>query len=138
MEREIRDLKFLIGQILARLDEVHPQRISELRNTVSFHSLEKMESLTFSCRSAPGAPKSFVEFGVENYTEANTLFLLQQHNWRGLIIDGNSDSINAVLSRETFWRHNLIAKSAFITRDNINNIISDAGFNGKSDYLVST
>jgi len=33
----------------------------------------------------PPALHSFVEFGVENYREANTRFLLQNRNWRGLI-----------------------------------------------------
>ena len=30
----------------------------------------------------------FVEFGVEDYTESNTRFLLVNDNWRGLVIDG--------------------------------------------------
>ena len=30
----------------------------------------------------------FVEFGVENYAESNTRFLLVHDNWRGLIMDG--------------------------------------------------
>ena len=33
---------------------------------------------------------SFIEFGVELYDEANTRFLLENRNWRGLIIDANS------------------------------------------------
>jgi hypothetical protein len=34
--------------------------------------------------------KRFVEFGVENYTECNTKFLLMTQNWRGLIMDGSN------------------------------------------------
>jgi hypothetical protein len=33
--------------------------------------------------------KIFVEFGVENYAESNTRFLLINNNWSGLIIDGS-------------------------------------------------
>ena len=29
----------------------------------------------------------FIEFGVENYEEANTKFLLESFNWEGLIIN---------------------------------------------------
>src|SRR5690606_18736977 len=32
----------------------------------------------------------FVEFGVEDYTESNTRFLLINNNWSGLIFDGSS------------------------------------------------
>ncbi|MDI6739908.1 MAG: hypothetical protein QME74_06045, partial [Candidatus Edwardsbacteria bacterium] len=28
--------------------------------------------------------KSFIEFGVQDYTESNTRFLLKNDNWRGL------------------------------------------------------
>ena len=31
----------------------------------------------------------FVEFGVENYTESNTRFLLINNQWAGLVIDGS-------------------------------------------------
>ena len=33
--------------------------------------------------------QTFVEFGVEDYTESNTRFLLMNNNWSGLIIDGS-------------------------------------------------
>jgi hypothetical protein len=79
--------------------------------------------------------RSFVEFGVENYEEANTRFLLENDNWRGLILDGNSDNMAAVRSSNLFWRHDLSATAAFITRDNINDLISRAGFTGAIGLL---
>src|SRR5688572_4112141 len=33
--------------------------------------------------------KTFVEFGVENYTESNTRFLLMNNNWTGLVLDSS-------------------------------------------------
>ena len=33
--------------------------------------------------------RTFVEFGVDNYQESNTRFLLTNNKWRGLVIDGN-------------------------------------------------
>ena len=33
--------------------------------------------------------KTFIEFGVENYLESNTRFLLINNNWKGLIIASN-------------------------------------------------
>lgn len=70
-------------------------------------------------------PKAFVEFGVENYTEANTRFLLKFRNFQGLVIDGSQDNINFIKHDEIYWRHDLHAQCAFITKDNINSIIQD-------------
>ncbi|MEI3648822.1 MAG: hypothetical protein ACK5RT_00280 [Dolichospermum sp.] len=47
--------------------------------------------------------KIFIEFGVENYTESNTRFLLINDNWAGLVIDGLSILPN----------HNLVSNIGF-------------------------
>ena len=41
-------------------------------------------------RHVPIERKIFVEFGVQDYQEANTRFLLVHRNWSGLVIDGDS------------------------------------------------
>jgi hypothetical protein len=79
--------------------------------------------------------RSFVEFGVESYTEANTLFLLKHRHWRGLIIDGSPEHIETVRRSNVFWRHDLSADSSFITRENINDIIRRNGFAGELGLL---
>jgi hypothetical protein len=84
----------------------------------------------------PDHLRSFVEFGVESYTEANTRFLLQNRNWRGLVMDGSPAQIER-LKKETrlFWGWDLTAKAAFITRENINDLIAGAGFSGEIGLL---
>lgn len=79
--------------------------------------------------------KTFVEFGVENYIEANTRFLLIKDNWRGLIMDGSEENIASIRSSDIHWRHDLTAKCAFVTPGNINTLITDAGFGGKGGIL---
>ena len=37
--------------------------------------------------------KTFIELGVQNYTESNTRFLLMNNNWSGLVIDGSKEDI---------------------------------------------
>ena len=74
--------------------------------------------------SIPIPEKVFVEFGVETYTEANTLFLLKHRHWRGLVIDGSAKHIDAIKASETFWKYDLHASCSFIDRDNINEIIA--------------
>ena len=79
--------------------------------------------------------KTFVEFGVEDYSEANTRFLLINNNWTGLIIDGNEENISRVKDWKFFWKYDLTATTAFITKNNINQLISGAGFCGDIGLL---
>ncbi len=83
----------------------------------------------------PIANRSFVEFGVENYTEANTLFLLKHRYWRGLVIDGSPQNIECIRRSDTFWKYDLNADCSFITKDNINEIIARNGFSGDLGVL---
>ncbi len=81
------------------------------------------------------AEKTFVEFGVDNYMEANTRFLLMNDNWKGMVIDGSSRNIERIKEWKYFWKYDLTAVAEFITKDNINKIIADAGFSGDIGLL---
>ncbi|WP_419902629.1 hypothetical protein [Kiloniella sp.] len=83
----------------------------------------------------PEIEPTFVEFGVGDYRESNTRLLLQLRNWRGLVIDGSSEHISDIQGQELYWRHDLEAKQAFITKDNINQLISEAGFTDEIGLL---
>ncbi|MFA7082795.1 MAG: hypothetical protein WC135_09300 [Bacteroidales bacterium] len=72
--------------------------------------------------------KSFIEFGVENYMESNTRFLLMNDNWSGFVIDGSGQAMNSLRKREWFWKYDLTAKTAFIDKDNINSLMIESGF----------
>ncbi len=63
-----------------------------------------------------------------NYTEANTRFLLQNNNWSGLVIDSSEANVASIKSNRFYWQHDLKAISAFVTAENINAILSQAGF----------
>ncbi len=69
--------------------------------------------------------KIFIEFGVENYTEANTRFLLENDNWSGLVLDGSSKNIQSIQNSDLYWKYDLLAKEVFITQDNIDGIIEE-------------
>jgi hypothetical protein len=77
----------------------------------------------------------FVEFGVEDYTESNTRFLLVHDNWRGLIMDGGEKHAAFVRRTGLDWRHDIEAKTAFVDRDNINGLIAAAGIRGDIGLL---
>ena len=40
--------------------------------------------------------KFFIEFGVENYNESNTRFLMMNRNWSGLVIDGTKENVEYI------------------------------------------
>ncbi len=77
----------------------------------------------------------FIEFGVQDYSESNTRFLLMNNNWRGMIIDGSTANMDSVRSQSICWRHDLTVKDAWIDRDNINQFITEAGFQGNIGML---
>lgn len=79
--------------------------------------------------------KVFVEFGVENYSEANTRFLLMNNNWTGLIMDGNRANIECVKNWKDYWKYDLLAKDAFITKENINELIVESSISGDIGLL---
>jgi len=86
-------------------------------------------------RNISVSKKIFIEFGVENYTESNTRFLLMNDNWSGLVIDGSSKNVDFIKSDDIYWRYNLKAECAFITRENINELICRSGINGEIGLL---
>jgi len=79
--------------------------------------------------------KTFVEFGVQDYQESNTRFLLQGHHWQGLIIDGSGAWMESVKTSSLYWRYNLKAIAAWIDRENINDLILSSGLQGTIGFL---
>ena len=71
---------------------------------------------------------TFIEFGVEDYHESNTRFLLMNNNWSGLIMDGSDKQIQRIQGEQYYWRHALTAKAAFIDKENIDSLVASSGF----------
>lgn len=112
----------------------------------SLHDLGEVEFSAFSqwgedgiidwlISRVPDIPKTFIEFGVEDYRESNTRLLLQLRNWRGLVMDGSAYHIDNIRSQDIYWRHGLTANYAFIDRDNINRLLEDGGMVGPVGLL---
>ncbi len=78
---------------------------------------------------------TFVEFGVEDYRESNTRFLLISRYWSGLIIDGSKDNIASIRSDDIAYKYDLQTRAAFIDRDNIADLIASAGYDGDLGIL---
>jgi hypothetical protein len=77
----------------------------------------------------------FVEFGVGDYRESNTRFLVRRHNWRGLVIDSDPNNIAYLKRDPIYWKHELQAVCSFVTKDNIDSLIRNAGISGDIGLL---
>jgi hypothetical protein len=138
LQENVDDSKVLQGKILAELNKSKFHLFKE--------NIEQAEFKVFSQWGDDGIidflvsyldipEKSFIEFGVEDYTESNTRFLLINHNWKGLVLDGNKKDIAYIFEDEITWRHTLTAKHAFITKENINQLIQENGFSSELGLL---
>ena len=86
-------------------------------------------------RHVPIPRRVFVEFGVEGYDEANTRFLLVNHNWAGLVLDGDPKAVQRIRKQREYWLYNLKAVEAFVTRDNIDALLAEHGVTGEIGLL---
>ena len=104
LNNDIKSVKLLLGKLLSKNLDVNNE-----------NSLDKSEFKVFSQFGEDGIiqdlisklnlkNKSFVEFGVENYEEANTRFLLENNNWHGLIIDSSSKHISHIKKQNYYWK----------------------------------
>lgn len=135
LQQSVAHVQQAIGRIEERqLREVKSSRLSD--HEFKVHSQWGEDGIIqFLIRRVPIARPVFVEFGVQDYTEANTRFLLTNNNWSGLIFDGSADAIATVQRDPIYWRYNLKAAQAFITRENINSLIESHGLSGEIGLL---
>ncbi len=147
-------IKQLLGAI-KKLDEIHLSQSNDQKNVKmllgraqasannrieTIQNLAEVEFQIFSQWGDDGIiqflvnkidpkGKTFIEFGVENYKESNTRFLLLNNNWSGLVLDGSEEGISYIKNDTVSWTHELFAKQSFITRENINTLL-------KSEFLA--
>ncbi len=80
-----------------------------------------------------------VEISAGNGMECNTANLIINHGWRGLLIDG--DPANMEWARHQYSRFPDTCLSppqmveAWVTRENVNQLVQDHGFSGEIDLL---
>jgi hypothetical protein len=122
--RAIEDLQLQLGRSMAW----------QVSSKPTLRSLQEAEFKVFSqwgddgiiqwlISKIPQIPETFVEFGVENYLESNTRFLLQNNNWSGLVLDGSPLNVQEIRQHHWFWKHDLTAQCQFIDAENINGLI---------------
>jgi hypothetical protein len=91
--------------------------------------------IQYLIRRVPVPNKIFVEFGVENYLEANTRFLVLNDRWSGLVMDASAENIEFIRRDPISWASHLNSVSAFITRENINDLLQSNNICGDIGLL---
>lgn len=130
-----RDQLFLTGQIAARQLPDRLDSIQEAEFRV-FSQFGEDGIIQYLIRRLSGKlDPSFVEFGVQSYLESNTLFLLMNNGWRGLVIDGEQKYIDLINNSEFCWKYGLKTRCDFISRENINSVFESEGFSSELGLL---
>jgi len=130
------DTKYLLG--LLNVD-----RIRRLENVTSLCQVEfgvysqwgEDGIIEYLISQIESPVESFVEFGVRDYRESNTRFLLKHRNWRGLVLDGSERDVDYIRNDPISWRHELHAHRVFVTVENINRTMTGAEFRGEIGLL---
>lgn len=138
IQRDLDDLKMLAAIPL----------VNQIRSGKVYRSIQEAEFKVFSQFGDDGIiqyiianaelkpyERRFIEFGVENYTESNTRFLLMNDNWSGLVIDGSQRNIDYIKNDAIYWKHDLTAVCSFIDRENINETFATNDFAGEIGLL---
>ncbi len=128
--------RLIQGQILLELKKVFWQSKTEsfLPDTwdeFGFHVFSQSNEdglIQYLIRQVPIMNKTFIEFGVASYTECNTKFLLLNDKWQGLVMDGSKEAMDGLIASDIYWQHDLVAVPAFVTKNNINALLSSRGF----------
>ena len=128
-------MRLAIGRLESHLLDVRsPQQLQDAEFKV-FSQFGEDGIIQHLVRTVAPAETSFVEIGTGDYRESNTRFLLQNDNWRGVVIDGGEDHVRFVLGSGLSWRYDVEPVSAFVTRENVNDLIRDGGLQGRIGLL---
>ena len=133
--RELDSVKILLGNIIS---ENNKKKVEDNISSYEFSIFSQWGDdgiIDYLINNLSIKNKSFIEFGVQDYTECNTKFLLMNKNWRGLIIDESTNFVNKIKNSYIYWRYDLTAIKSFITKNNVNNIFKENNFVGPIGIL---
>jgi len=131
ISQDIEQLRYSIGE----METLKVDPGTSVREFKVFSQSGEDGVIQWLIHNIPIQSKRFIEFGVQNYTESNTRFLLMHDNWSGLIMDGSQENMDYVKQDNICWMHDLKPVPAFITAENINTLIRDNGFDGEVGIL---
>jgi hypothetical protein len=135
------DVIRLLDQVREAIGRIETQQQAAIRGPLQAHEFKVYSHagedgiIQFLISNIAIQSKTFVEFGVEDYREANTRFLLLKDHWTGLVIDGEPANVEKIKADPISWSERLTSVAAFVTRENVNELIEEAGFAGEIGLL---
>jgi hypothetical protein len=133
-ERSLDQTKMLVAQLVNRQTVSDYACLSDAEFKV-FSQFGDDGIIQYLIRRLQIDTRTFIEFGVDNYKESNTRYLLAANNWKGLVIDGDEQNIQLIKKEAFYWQHDLTAVCSFVTAQNINQIFRSNGFHGEIGLL---
>jgi len=130
LSRDVEKLNLAIGTMM--ID--HQMQEVQERAKAGALDLDRFERRVFSqggedgvirllTRLLPIRHRVFIEFGVEDYRESNTRFLLLSGGWKGLIIDCDPGAIRAINEDPIAQRNPVAVVRELVTAKNIDALI---------------
>lgn len=125
----------MIANILADERYADPRRLE--RFGAKFYSQNDEDGIIREIFRRIGTTnQQFLEFGVENGLENNSLLLLHA-GWKGVWLEASTDHVKAIQDRfaSVLETGDLRVRQTLVTRDNINGLITDLALPEELDFL---
>lgn len=135
LDRRVRSLQEASGRIETRQTAADGDLSLEANEFRVFSQWGEDGIIQHLIRRVPIPRDVCVEIGVETYEEANTRFLVLNDNWSGVLIDASEWCIERIRTSRFYWLHDLRAIRAFVTRENVNDVLRGAGVSGEIGLL---
>ena len=103
LNTNIKSPKINLGRIQATLNS-QKNRIENL-SEVEFQVFSQFGDdgiIQYLVDKLPIKNKTFIEFGVEDYKESNTRFLLINNGWSGFVMDGDEKNVQQICSGQLY------------------------------------
>ncbi|TDU24137.1 hypothetical protein DFR24_4400 [Panacagrimonas perspica] len=128
LDRRIDEIKINQGLVLCELQRGKPvASLSDVEFKV-FSQWGEDGILQFLIRELCIENRTFIEFGVEDFFESNSRFLLMKDLWKGYVIDGSQRNVERLRRSYFYWKYPLKSRAAFITRENVADLLDESGF----------
>jgi len=135
IKSSLEDGRFNEGVIMAALSGQNKSKLINSHEFKVFSQWGEDGIIQYLVNSVEVKNKNFIEFGVEDFSEANCKFLLMKDNWSGFVIDGSEENINRLRQTNLYWKHQIDAIPAFITSENVNDVLMKSGFDSDIGIL---
>jgi hypothetical protein len=100
-----------------------------------FSQFDEDGLLDFIIKNVKLDNKTFIEFGIGDFSESNCRFLLQFRGWSGFVVEGSRKATNRLSARSFSWKFNLKIENKFLDLNSIKNTLNKSGFKKKLGIL---